>query len=213
MSGNDIIPYLLGYKKGYADGSSGGGTDIDYDVVEYITSSGTQYIDSGVKITANTKIEYTSQLTATSGAQFGYLTASDNSRFFVSTNFVGGQSILTLFYNGETINSTTLYNTKVTYEISSDTFKINNETIGTYTQDTFEDLNMFIFAGNKSGTVSGFAKMKLFSFKIWEGNTLVRDFEPVLLLGAYACLHDKVENKFYANKGTGVFEAGSIITE
>ena len=42
-------------------------------------------------------------------------------------------------------------------------------------------------------------------FKIYEGDTLVRDYIPVIDSSGRPCLYDKVEDKFYYNEGTGEF--------
>ena len=70
---------------------------------------------------------------------------------------------------------------------------------------------MFIMNGGITSSPN--AKMKLYSFKIYDDSgSLVRDMIPVKrksdnVLGLY----DKVENKFYANAGTGTFTAGPVI--
>ena len=54
------------------------------------------------------------------------------------------------------------------------------------------------------------ANMKLYSFKIYEGNAIVRDFIPVQMKDTEEIgLYDKVEGKFYGNSGSGTFIAGN----
>lgn len=52
--------------------------------------------------------------------------------------------------------------------------------------------------------------VRIYYCKIYEGDTLVRDFIPVLSLENShenePCLYDQVENKFYYNQGSGTFE-------
>ena len=55
---------------------------------------------------------------------------------------------------------------------------------------------------------------KNYFIKIWDSyNTLVRDFIPVLDKDGTPCMYDLVEHKFYYNAGTGNFIAGPIVGE
>ena len=60
-----------------------------------------------------------------------------------------------------------------------------------------------IFAINTSENIWGSARV--YDFKIYDGETLVRDFVPWKDEYGIICLHDNVENKNYYNKGTGTF--------
>ena len=48
-------------------------------------------------------------------------------------------------------------------------------------------------------------------FKIYDEDTLLRDYVPVLDENNIACLYDTVEGKFYYNQGTGVFIGGAEV--
>jgi hypothetical protein len=52
------------------------------------------------------------------------------------------------------------------------------------------------------------AAIRLYSCKIYDNGTLVRDYIPCKLQDGSIGLYDKLNNKFYANKGTGEFIAG-----
>ena len=52
---------------------------------------------------------------------------------------------------------------------------------------------------------------RLFYFKIYDNDILVRDFIPILDKNGTPCMYDKVEGKFYYNAGTGQFIAGPVI--
>lgn len=61
-----------------------------------------------------------------------------------------------------------------------------------------------IFGRNKNNTIKTFSSydMYLKYFKIYDGDNLIRDYIPVLDFKGFACLYDKVEKKFYYNKGS-----------
>lgn len=70
--------------------------------------------------------------------------------------------------------------------------------------------NYFIGMPNSGGTAnSGQAyRGKVFSMKMYKGDTIVRDFQPVRRSDNVLGMYDKVNGVFYANNGTGTFGAG-----
>ena len=53
----------------------------------------------------------------------------------------------------------------------------------------------------------------MYSFRIYDGATLVRDFIPCKNTGGIIGLWDNVNSQFYTNAGTGAFIAGPEIHE
>ena len=87
---------------------------------------------------------------------------------------------------------------------------INGNLIKSYNTATFSSKHsMFLFGLNQNGTVE-YRKFigRLYYCKIYNGDTLVRDFVPVIDGSNIACLYDKVEKKCYYNVGTGTFSYG-----
>ena len=66
-------------------------------------------------------------------------------------------------------------------------------------------LNLFIFKGNVDFSATFSIKQRVKYYKIYDNNTLVRDFVPWKDEYGIICLHDNVGNKNYYNKGTGEF--------
>ena len=52
-------------------------------------------------------------------------------------------------------------------------------------------------------------KGQLFKCKIWDNNTLARDFVPALDRKGIPCLYDTIEGKHYYNQGEGEFLYGN----
>ena len=76
------------------------------------------------------------------------------------------------------------------------------------------NLPLFAFRRN-NGSCSGFTSMRLYSCKIWkttafEGVPLIRDFIPCKNASGEVGLWDDVNSAFYGNAGTGAFIAGEI---
>lgn len=180
-----------------------------YQELEYISTSKQQYIDTGVKPNANTKIVYKALYNQTGGALFGNQSNDDSVYMYATT-----QNMCHAFFtNEEQIVSNLYYSVEGIGEITSTEFTLNSNTIGTYTISDYADASLYLFGINKKNSdVFGLSSVRLYSFKIYDGNTLIRDFIPVRVIGfETVCLYDKVEGKYYFNLGTGNFIAGDPV--
>ena len=188
-----------------------------YERVEYIESTGTQYIDTGVKGNSEIKIDIIFEITNTKTVQFffgsrqstsartfcflsvsgnnnpwGFRSDFNNNLGVVQTKKISNMNGYPLFHVIKDKNVTTIENNE--YE--------NNISYGNFTSN----YNIYIFTVNNNNTAtSNFSYMKLYSCKIYNAGVLVRDFIPVRDLSNIPCLYDKVEDKFYYNKGSGEF--------
>lgn len=190
------------------------GVASSYTPVEYIESTGTQYIDTGIKPNTNTKIEATFSTNDYSTSQyiFGvWVSGTDTNRcqFKVgTTTFCGWASS----YNNQI--SLDLTAGEHTVLLNGGDFEVDGTSIyqgsGSFTSGA---KNIYLLATNGNGTADNFASIKLKETKMYDGNTLVRNFIPVLDNNNVPCLFDKVENKPYYNLGTGTFTSGSSTGE
>lgn len=184
----------------------------DLVVLEYIESTGTQYIDTGFKPNQDTKISITVDfpLSGTAWLYGGRTSAGSNSLGFLSE---GGNR-----YRFDYASSINELVTKPTgkFTIDSDKNKcyINGELVFTATYTTFASpVNMYIFNNNNNGSLSGGSSAKLYNCRIYDNGTLIRDFIPAKRISDSKCgLWDKVTKAFYSNSGTGDFTAGPTIT-
>ena len=62
-----------------------------------------------------------------------------------------------------------------------------------------------------TSSLGNYASMKLYSCKIYNNGTLVRDFVPVKNSSGTIGLYDLVNSAFYTNAGSGTFTAGADI--
>lgn len=90
-----------------------------------------------------------------------------------------------------------------------------NEVNAVHTESEFTAVSpIALFSMNENGNVNkAMVNAKLFSCKIYENDSLIRDFRPCKMASDIIGLWDEVENKFYGNKGTGTFIAGPEISE
>ena len=118
----------------------------------------------------------------------------------------------------------TTSNKKVTLkkdDVAIVTDKTYSETVQTYTA-TFESNSkglIYIFANHNSNKTTSYsptqtiAGMKLYSFKMWDEGSLVRNFVPCYnkAVPTSIGLYDLVTNTFFPNNGSGNFTKGEDI--
>lgn len=188
----------------------GGATPVlPYDAqVEYLQSSGTQYIDISVTSGNSTDITMDLQLTSVSGSI--RFVGSSNTNFEL---YLSSSSYLSVRSNNSTKNSSTKPNT------SRHTYRISN----IWNRGYYDSTN-FAFTHNGSSYQGGSlyllmrpanpetgASAKIYSCLAKEGDTTLRDFIPVRV-GQVGYLYDKISGQLFGNAGTGSFVLGNDIT-
>ena len=97
---------------------------------------------------------------------------------------------------------------------NDDKYKLDNfnGTITSSTRTKNGKYSMFIMTrrhSNGSPASDTYAKVKIYSFKIYEDSKLVRNYVPVYRKSdSEIGLYETIEGKFYTNKGTGKFNKG-----
>lgn len=187
---------------------------IGYERLEYIQSTGTQYIDTGFKADYNTRFTVDFMLNSTSTA---YVFASRGAE---SENFKNAVGIL---WNG-TFRSDygsirgvkiTGPTTGVRYDVDKNkaTCRIGTETVTNSSSSFSSTLNVYLFGCNQGRSFAYPASMRLWSFAIYDNSELVRDFIPAKRSSDGAVgLYDTVTGTFYGNAGTGSFVAGPVVS-
>ena len=191
-----------------------------YKKLEYLEGTGTQYIDSGVHPSANLDVLFDGGVTGTYAGWmpfFGWRGSpsysSDFSFWLYSSN-----TFLASDY-GQTVGSGRFptnytHTTRFTFGNVDNDFYYNNSKIVTMPEwtKTTEPGTCYIFGMNTNGRFEnrGNTVIRVYSLKMWENKSLVRDFVPALntTTNKYG-LYDKVNCEFYDNKGTGTFNYGS----
>ena len=184
------------------------GLPSGYRRLEYIQSSGTQYIDTGFAPNQDTRVFCDVVFVASSTAYwlfgarngnqdrtFGFLTYDNKYRSDFNTST---DEYLTGVQSG-----------RFTIDKDRNVTKINGQTAKTATVGTFQCThNLYLLANNNNGTVGGQCTATMYSCQIYDNGTLVRDFVPCVNASGEAGLYDLVNKKFYGNAGTGTFISG-----
>lgn len=187
-----------------------------YTQLDYIQSSGTQYIDTG--ISGGTNASYEIVFTPVS-LNIKY------QQYFAGTKT---PTVPKLYQNGDANNTaiTSLYigsdvgSSKVTISSSSKNTITYNSDGSVKVNDTSISSSVLGSAGRGWGSMTWwvfnaheeltlYANMKLYSLKMWTDGKLVRDFVPAKRdSDGVVGLYDFVSHTFFTNSGTGTFTAG-----
>ena len=182
--------------------------------VNFIQSSGTQWIDSGVLVTpenmaklrvvADIEIIPVSGSWAVSGIggafPYVYIGVSNGGYIAVGRGTID-QITEASYVQGRHTWDYDLATKTITVSDLLDATAISLDTSGSTSQ------NFYISAyNNGSGAVCH--KEKIWGYKFYLEGTLIRDLWPCYDPDGVACLYDKVEKKYYYNAGTGEFVAG-----
>lgn len=175
-----------------------GYTSDGYKLLEYIQSSGTQYIDTGYTVKTNTRIVCDFQLTSTPSA---------TNVLFRNASYGFGWQSSGVFrsWGGSVVDFSVSATERYTVDKRATSCTLGS-TSQTTTAHAAQSLSLPLFAyKNSSGTISQYVSAKMYSCQIYEDDTLVRDFVPCINPdGAYG-LYDKVNEQFYASAGSGSF--------
>ena len=184
-------------------------------LVEYIESSGTQYIDTGEYADETTEFELkflTSNTLASSPwyGIFGSRTSPSTLACYVST-YSNATGCGYFKFNDTGYNVAMTASSEETYTLSNGTFTDTSGTTMAVTTGSWEGtFPMFLFAMNNNGTASC-GSHRIYYLKLWKNGSLVRHFKPCLDSNGVACMYDAVSQTFFYNAGSGTFIAGAEI--
>ncbi len=194
--------------------------------VEYIESTGTQYIDTGYIPNEKTEINASVAFLENSSdlKSFGCITKTNDIEGYNRWHFGINRGNLTALRSGDaTIQNggdvVKTYDNEFHNYYLSDTQVGIDENIKTYTNGGDVDVSFTLFARNGYTTPSGvakvqnYAKSRLESMTIKEDGIIIHDYIPVIDKEGNACLYDKISNQMLYSKGSGEFLAGDIIQQ
>lgn len=200
----------------------------DYTVLDYITSDGNQYIDTGVYGRTGLKSDITIEFNNLGEKvdDYGILgartytneTFEDNTSHYIRTyllhyyqGFAHGYG---MYYPSHiTLSNNKKYTVHSELNLGNQFLNVDDSNITntTFTNEIKLDLTLYLFAINQDGEPHYQSSLDLYHCKIYDENdNVIRDFIPVMRNSdGEIGLYDLVENKFYENKGTGNFN-GSV---
>ncbi|MBQ7244877.1 MAG: hypothetical protein IJS34_00700 [Alphaproteobacteria bacterium] len=190
-----------------------------YTELEYIESTGTQYIDTGIYSTDVIETMVVGQYTELSGNDsiFGVLESNGNN--YYGLGLAGSGTKWRLWY-GTSDSPWVIFGTPDT---NKHTFLLKNKSIyidnldtpiaESYLSCSSQTKTMFLFGANFGGNLYTPSKAKIFSAVIKDNNSLVRNLIPAKSPTGVVGMYDTVSGNFFTNAGTGEFIAGPVIPE
>ena len=185
----------------------------EYQEVEYIETTGTQYIDTNVSANSNIKFQVKlSTSNATAGTVIGvggidgerksFRLFNYNNEFYL--DYGSGYKYNRIF--GGTWANNVIYELEVGNRYIKD-ITTGNDIISGSEVPAFEYEQTIKVFKDGTSTLNG----KLYYLRLYDNNELVRNFVPCYRksdneIGVY----DIVNNQFYANSGTGTFKMGPL---
>ena len=181
-----------------------------YTEVQYIQSTGTQWVDTGFKPNQNTRVKMDCNVirfNSTDMFLFGARIAARNTAFGIAADDDNTQW-WTFFGNGQGNPHGTCIG-KHTIDFNKNTLSLDGN-VFSFDSTSFQSAyNLLLFASITNGNVdSQRGQMAVYSCQIYDNGNLIRDFVPCVDPTGNAGLYDLVSGKFYGNSGTGVFLAG-----
>ena len=186
---------------------------VSYTPIEYLESTGIQYIDTGVVFnTGSLKFQalfYVKQIVGERNF-IGTIRGDGNSNGFCCGTDSG---IIFLYARPVNVNMSNIQ-TGIWYDIIGEfdnntmSLYINGSRINYGTRDSYYcSENITLFMGGPGYRCLD-TSARLGNVKIWHNNIIVRDFIPVLDKNGTPCMYDRVTEQFFYNQGTGQFIAG-----
>lgn len=187
------------------------GVSANYSEVEYIQSSGTQYIDTGFKPNQNTRVVMDCDLIAQGTVYTPFGTWNEaNVGQYICLSYTGMPSAL---YHGNAYQTgTTSLVGRHTIDANKGVLYLDGRLEATCATATYSCLYpLYLFTMNDKGKPRdmNMSWMKLYSCQIYDNGILVRDYVPCENSSGVGGLYDKVSGQFFANAGTGSFVVGA----
>lgn len=207
-----------GYNDKYSTGNGGSGyqgviyvrilakpqTINDFQLVEYIQSTGTQYIDSGVTCNQNTRIDVDYEPTVTQGVIAGADSGWLSNMFIIGIHFAA--------FATDSYNYSSVPQDRHVLSLNKGVLSLDGTIKTTMSGSFTTPCNVTLFTLNRNGSKVEHGSVKLYSTKIFDNDVLIRDFVPCYRKSDNVPgLWDKVEEKFYTNDGSGSFTVGQNI--
>lgn len=189
------------------------GNGSEYTPVEYLESTGTQYIDTGYIATANTRLKIEYLLTDNPSDYQGIFYNSKSRTQNSSVGISKYQSIIASEIGNFRVETPVEVNKKQYTYISKEKIVVNDEIYINNNEFTYSNTSnnkgTSVFASTWSNTnYIYYIKAQLYYLKIYDNDTPVRDYVPVIDSNSRPCLFDKVGKVCYYNQGTGEFLYG-----
>lgn len=191
----------------------------EYDVLEYIQSTGDQYIDTGFIPNQNTRIQFSGQINK--GNDYNFFFGCGSSRFSNSIEcyYVNGSDYIECYYGTQWVQICKATSGTITLDFNKNTHNVSINGVNynkTYNAETFNSPNSLCFFDlNRANTEHNTYTQpghKMYYCKIYSNDLLVRDYVPVRRSATGEVgLFDKI-TKTFLKSATSDLVAGPIVS-
>lgn len=205
----------LGYESGYApikidrpDVPGPGRLPSGYTELEYIESTGVQWVDTGVVPSQTTRLTG-SVLTQNNGNRNMWIFGSRNndlsSRYELI--WINSSSELRFYYGEKNYPFNGVGLGSIDFDISANLATVNGVSVSPTPYTIFEK-SLYVFSCNSDAPQNETIKQSLTHMKIYDNDKLVRDYVPCKSPSGATGLYDIYSNEFKDSDGPGQFIAG-----
>ena len=181
----------------------------EFNELDYIESSGTQYIDTGIVATSHIRIKVT----------FQYLSVVQEEADIIAADIGSAHPIIGSI-NGKFrfcpggdnhIYYETMDTERHSVDMSINSLTFDDKALGN--GEAFElSQNYYMFAASDEGGVNFFSSSRIYSCQLYSDDLLVRDFVPALRKSDQCVgMYDLVTKTFFENSGIGEFKKGNVV--
>lgn len=184
-----------------------------YTQLQYIESTGSQYIDTGVLPTQDTLLELDIRISTDSAKEtypFGSYGATN--RFFTKYSSGSLQSGLGVTWFKPTSYSGSLFDL-LHIELGKGKFIVEDSSVFLTSSDFTVEQSILLFGLNSKGDKSGSISAAIYRCTIHSADVVIRDFIPCKNFFGVVGLYDIIQRKFYSNNGSGSFIAGPVVQQ
>lgn len=189
-----------------------------YTELEYIQSSGTQYIDTGFKPNQDTRVVMDAMIISQSNASvcfFGTrnVASSTATLMFNFWSMNTGTTVRSDYFGESKSLTIATIGTRLLIDKDKNICKVNSNTITNASGTGQTTLPLYLFTANNAGAINSAYNVNgnLYSCKIYDNETLARDFIPCINPSGNVGLYDLVTAAFFGNAGTGTFSSGPVL--
>lgn len=203
----------------FRDATSGSVEPVDlptgYTQVEYIQSSGTQYIDTGYKPCGDTRT-ICQFMPLDASKAYGIFGGRTSYKVKAYDIFARGINIYFQddYNNASTANIETIANMIYILDKNKNVSNLNGTTYSVEYNNFDVDYTMYLFGVNTSGSANAqLGALRIYYCTIYDNEVLVRHFVPCINTSGIAGLYDTVNMQYYGNVGAGSFTTGDKVSK
>lgn len=198
----------------YNAGTGSFAYEYTFSELDYIESTGTQYIDTGIIMNQDTSVLLDFQYTGTSpsnrlfGSRIGYATYGEYGLLFATTNQTSGDYYIQ-WANEQHFTGIEQDFNRHKWNIQKNIAYFDGLLVKEFTYKEFSTTQpALLFGGYHSSSVLT-CSARVYSCQIFDNGVLACDLIPVRKVDGTVCMYDFISGEFKTNAGTGQFKAST----